>query len=352
MGRLKRLIETFRNNQTIPFNARLRHYINIPIDDVNIKFHKKAIEDPRGVGRVSRELLKQLRLQSSGCGLTQKKSISQNVFFYSAIQWCPEKLPHPSCILIHDVIPLLFPDIFDEIARDFQIRLKSIARQADKILTISHSSAQDIARLLDIPIDAISVIYNGVTTLPVVEKNSVTLPNGKFIVYLGSFDRHKNIEVVFKAMLDSSINDINLVMIGGNKRARSLVTDMQIQERVHFLGRLKDRETGFVVSKALALVFPSIYEGFGLPPLEAAMLGTPSICSSRPAMTEVMDGVALFASPDKPEEWADRIKMLRDDALFRNKLGLLAKERAENFSWKTSSESLVAELSLLRDCQQ
>jgi glycosyltransferase involved in cell wall biosynthesis len=112
---------------------------------------------------------------------------------------------------------------------------------------------------------------------------------------------------------------------------------------------LKDREIGFIVSKALALVFPSIYEGFGLPPLEAAMLGTPSICSSRPAMTELMDGVALFASPDKPEEWAQSIKMLRDNALFRNKLGLLAKKRAETFSWKTCSESLVEELSLLSE---
>ncbi len=319
---------------------KLHHYISIPLGDIVVKFHTKALKDPRGVGRVSRELLKQLQLLTVHNSYKPGKRYSKTVYFYSAIQWCPEKLKHPTCILIHDVIPLLYPDKFGEIAEDFEKRLKGIARQADKVVTISHSSAHDIARLLDIPIDKITVIYNGVTKLPFAEKKSIPLPKGKFIVYLGSFDRHKNLEVVFRALLDPSVSDINLVMIGGNKRARPLVEDFHIEHRVHFLGSLKDDGAGFVVSKALALVFPSIYEGFGLPPLEAALLGIPSICSSRPAMTEVMDGVAVFASPDKPEEWAQAIRHLRDDVLFRNRLGLLAKERAECFSWKTCAESL------------
>ena len=341
MGYLLIIFEWFK--KIISLFIRSYHYIDIPIGDVVVKFHTKALKDTRGVGRVSRELLDQLQFLTLVKGVKPREGRSKNIYFYSAIQWCPDKLPHPSCILIHDVIPLLFPDIFGDIAKDFEKRLKSIARQSDKIVTISHSSAHDISRLLDIPMDRISVIYNGVTTLPVAEKISIKLP-GRFIVYLGSFDRHKNIDVVFKSMLDPLISDVHLVMIGGNKRTQRLVTELHLNDRVHFLGRLNDAETGFVISKSLALVLPSIYEGFGLPPLEAAMLGTPSICSFRPAMTEVMDGVALFASPDSPEEWVHAIQRLRDDPFFRDKLGLLAKERAQSFSWKTSSERLVEQL--------
>jgi len=319
-------------------------YRNISIGNILVRFHKKALKEPRGIGRASRELFKQLQVLSKKSGTRRNKDRKKDVFFYPTIHWCPEQLPHPSCILILDVIPMLFPDIFGEIAAEWTSRFKPIAQQADKVLTISASSANDISRLLDIPLNKIGVISMGITKLPIVENKTLKLPDSNFIVYLGAYDRHKNIEVVFKAMLEPQIQNISLVMIGSNKRAQKLVSDMNISDRVFFLGRLKDKEVGYVISKALALVCPSLYEGFGLPPLEAALLGIPSICSSRPAMTEILNNAALFASPENPKEWSDAIMLLRDNATLRKSVSLQAEERARSFPWNKCSQKLVEEL--------
>ena len=325
----------------------IRHYINITIGNLQINFHKHALKELRGIGRVSRELYSQLHILKKTTIYKRGNTNKKRVFFYSTIHWCPTILPHPSCILILDVIPLLFPEMFTDISKHWESTLKPIAQQADKILTISHASADDISRLLAIPREKINVISLGVTKLPIAKKRSFKLPSENFIVYLGAIDYHKNIKVILTAMRDSSIRDISLIMIGGNKRAKKLVADMEIIDRVHFLGRLKDDEAGYVISNALALVCPSLFEGFGLPPLEAGLLGVPSICSSRPAMTEVMADAALFAPPDEPDKWVKAIKRLRDDTLFRNKLGIAAKEQAEHFSWQRCSTLLMKNLNEL-----
>ena len=344
----------FKKNQANKFANKGRYmfsYRNISIGNILVRFHKKALKEPRGIGRASRELFKQLQVLSKKSGTRRNKDRKKDVFFYPTIHWCPEQLPHPSCILILDVIPLLFPDIFGEIAAEWTSRFKPIAQQADKVLTISASSANDISRLLDIPLNKIGVIYMGITKLPLVENKALHLPESSYIVYLGAYDRHKNIEVVFKAMLEPQIHNVSLVMIGSNKRAQKLASDMNISDRVFFLGRLKDGEVGYVLNKALALVCPSLYEGFGLPPLEAALLGTPSICSSRPAMTEILQDAALFVSPDNPQEWSDAIMLLRDNATLHKNLSLLAEERARSFPWNKCSKKLFEELQELSNSQ-
>ncbi|MBV5319822.1 MAG: FkbM family methyltransferase [Chlorobium phaeobacteroides] len=317
-----------------------QEYVDISTGNIVVKFHTKALSDSRGIGRVSRELLKQLQQRNTEINNRQNTDQSKTVFFYSTIHHCPVKLPQPSCILIHDVIPLLFPDIFSNNASVWNTKYKSIAQQACKIVTISQSSATDISRLLDIPIDKIEIIYNGITALPVSENKLIRLPKEDFIVYLGAYDQHKNIDIVLRAMLEPQTRNISLVMIGNNKKAKDLITNFGLNNRVYLFGQLSDDHAGFVISKALALVFPSLYEGFGLPPLEAGLLNTPSICSYRPAMTEVMADAALFASPDKPDEWANAICSLKDNADLRNNLASLAKEKAEHYTWEKSSAAL------------
>lgn len=324
-----------------------QEYFDIFDGNIIIKFHAKALNDTRGIGRVSRELLKQIQEQNPENNIRKNTDSLKKVFFYSTIHNCPIKLPKPSCILIHDVIPMLFPDIFGNDAVQWNTKYKFIAQQACKIVTISKSSAIDISRMLEIPIEKIEIIHNGITTFPITKKQLFRLPPGDFIVYLGAYDRHKNIEIIFQAMLQPEIRDISLVMIGNNNKAKDLITKYGLKNRVHLFGQLSDGHAGFVISKALALVFPSIYEGFGLPPLEAALLDTPSICSYRPAMTEIMADIALFAAPDKPEEWAKAIFNLRENPNLRTNLALLSKEKAHTYTWKKSADALINVLNKL-----
>ena len=87
-------------------------------------------------------------------------------------------------------------------------------------------------------------------------------------------------------------------------------------------------------------MFPSLYEGFGLPPLEAGLIGVPAICSRRPAMDETLEGCAMFAEPHDPAEWADKMNSMRLDASLRRDLAKKALDRAKEFTWENSVSAI------------
>ncbi len=312
-------------------------YERINFGAISVFFSRAALEDNRGIGRVSRELFQGLRSLAVS-GQVNAAQGSKDVYFYSSIHWCPDVLPSGSVVMIHDVIPLIFEEHYPD-AYLWKRKYKTIAQQADLIVTISESSADDISKYLEVPRERIRVVYNGVTQLPVAETVGFELPAVPFVTYLGAYDWHKNLSVVLKAM---QLHDgFDLVMIGNNQNCRVEATHLGISDRVHFLGSLGDAEVGYVLSKSLALVFPSRYEGFGLPPFEAAFLGIPSICSSRPAMTEVLQGAAIFVDPESPEDWGRAICRLLNDGGLRRDLSLGAKEISGRYSWANSLAALI-----------
>ena len=319
---------------------------NIILNNVHIKFHTAALADNRGIGRVSQALLNELQqLAPENLSSTPENS----VHFYPTIHWCPKQLPHPSCILIHDVIPLIFPEYFGQISQHWQQQLKPIAQQADQIITISQASADDIAQYLSIPRDKIEVIYNGIVPLQLdkpavnaVPINAEPIKNeAPYIVFLGSNDPHKNIEIILKALPLLQDNTIQLHLIGHNETVKALAEQYGVADRIQVLGRLDDQQMVAVVHQAVVLVFPSLYEGFGLPPFEAAFLETPSICSRRPAMTELLEGACLFCEPDDPQAWADAIQKYMGDAPLRQKMIENTQKIAQQLNWNNAAKNFV-----------
>lgn len=317
----------------------------IRINQVDIHFSNGSLADQRGIGRVSRELLSQFKSLSDNrrsADSRQSDAYARKVYFYASIHWCPDVLPQPAVITIHDVIPLLFADEFPRAVLDeWNGRLRSIARQARHIVTVSESSANDIACTLEIPRERISVICNGVTRLAVSQKPTMRLPRNPYLVFLGSDDRHKNVDVLLRALAVPEVGDLDLVMVGDNDGCTEQVLRLGLKGRVHFLGPLADEEAAYVIRHALALAFPSLYEGFGLPPLEAALVGTPSICSNRPAMTEILRDAALFAEPDAPSEWAAAILALRNDKELRDRLRETAGKRVQRYNWGRAAKEYL-----------
>ncbi|WP_444890105.1 FkbM family methyltransferase [Microbulbifer sp. DLAB2-AA] len=313
-----------------------------------IAFSKDALKDRRGIGRVSNELYRRLELRavkvsdSADFHASTSKGI---VYFYSSIHWCPNPLPACSVVMVHDVIPLLFPEKFPEASVQWASVFKGVAQQAARILTISKSSASDICSHLEVPSENIKVIYNGISKLPLPEGSGVSHIEGAYFVFFGSHDHHKNVDVLFRAFSDSRLSSSRLVMIGDNAKSREDAIRLGIDDRVSFVGRIPDNEVAEVISGATALLFPSLYEGFGLPPFEAALLGVPSICSRRPAMTELLVDAALFVDPHNEEEWVEAIITLSKEAEVRDALAEKALDIATSYTWERAVDNLLCNVS-------
>lgn len=322
-------------------------YIPVQIGNLEVLYASEALCDRRGIGRVSREILAHLLNVDTREGSADTANYGpstglRKVFFFPTVHWAPDKLPESSVVMIHDVIPLLFPKIFpDAVVFEWNNRLLNIAQQASCIVTISESSADDICRCLHVPRERIRVIYNGVTALPVSSRSSVHLPPSPYVAYLGSYDHHKNLDVVLQAMIMPEVAHVSLALIGDNASSEPTIRKLGLHSKVHVFGHIPDDDVGYIISNATAMMFPSLYEGFGLPPFEAALLGIPAVCSRRPAMTELLEDAALFADPHRPEEWSLHISHLVRDSTYREHLGVAAQSRAKQFTWNATVGVLI-----------
>ncbi|MCO6187958.1 glycosyltransferase [Rhizobium sp. L1K21] len=320
------------------------------LDFVNLKFGRFTVDfcsgplgDARGIGRVAREQFSKLReRETTGAEEEAGADNVPNLHFYTSIHWCPPELPEKSVIMIHDVIPLIFRDIFPRsLIWEWEGRLKSAAAQAEHIVTISHANLEKISTLLEVDQRKISVVHNGVTQLPVDYDNKLNLPKKPYLVFVGSQDYHKNLKIVLQAMKETVAKDVELALVGDNSGILDYAKKLGVHSRLSFLGKCTDGELGYALSKSCGLVFPSLYEGFGLPPMEAALLGVPSICSDRPAMNEMLSEGVVFCDPEDPREWAQAMSLLTHEGLPQAAVQNARKCVETEFNWDRSVDNLL-----------
>ena len=309
-----------------------RDFILIPFATFDLLYAKAPLEDRRGIGRVARELLSQLKLSSAelnaDCLLAENR---KQIPFYSSIHFCPDQLLPNSIVMIHDVTPLMVPECFPPPAlSEWYERFAPIAHQAACIVSGSHSAAADIASKLGLEQDSIQVIYNGVVAFREDPEFSMALPAEKFVLFLGANEQYKNLDVLVRALRMHGQHDVHLVLVGDRHNAESYVAEPEVRAKIHCVGRLRDDEVSYLMRHSLALVFPSLYEGFGLPPMEAALLGVPSICSRRPAMTELLEEGVIFCDPHVPSEWRRAMdRVASDDQLVNSRTPPRSKNSAK-----------------------
>jgi glycosyltransferase involved in cell wall biosynthesis len=259
----------------------------------------------------------------------------------------------PSVVTIHDCIHLMFPQYLPNRAAYVYARASiwSAARKSTRILTVSESSKRDILRFFDVPPEKITVIYNAIDERfrqqpsddEVIRVQERFQLHGDFVMYAGNVKPHKNLERLIEAfhlVRHEAGLDVKLVVIGDEvskyAELRRAVHRHNLHKYVRFLGFMPDETLAVLYRLAAVFVFPSLYEGFGLPPLEAMASGAPVVTSNVSSLPEVAGDAALLVDPYDPRAIADGIRRVLTDPALHAGLRERGLRRAAEFSWEQS----------------
>jgi glycosyltransferase involved in cell wall biosynthesis len=260
----------------------------------------------------------------------------------------------PFLITIHDLILKRFPTRRASALNPVMYFLKNLAYQlvifsavkrAKKIIAVSNYTKRDILKYFKVKKEKVKLIYEGVSLRIVpgtLETISKDVPK-EYLLYVGNAYPHKNLErlvLAFNEILrDEKYSNLKLLLVGGMdyfyKRLRKFVLDSasQVQSSVIFTDFVSDRELSVLYQKASLYVFPSLYEGFGLPPLEAMYYQLPVVSSNSSCLPEILGEAAVFFDPENIHEIAEKIKQVLEDKPLQRTLinrGLLV---IKKYSW-------------------
>jgi glycosyltransferase involved in cell wall biosynthesis len=280
------------------------------------------------------------------------------------VPYCAAPLarPAPTVVTIHDLIPLLLPAYRGSVpVRLYTALVMASARRADWIITDSDHSKRDIVQHLGIAPDSIQVIPLAPSPIhrPVVDEDELSAVRRKyalpdeFLLYLGGFDQRKNLEGLLQAyarVVDLRPERTPPLVVGGRlpDAPSSLFPDptrcaaqLGLGERVRFAGWIDESDKPAVYSAALAFAFLSLYEGFGLEPLESMACGTPVLVSQESSLSEVVGQAGLLVDPHDLDQVADQMAVLVQDAKLRERLAEHGLAQANRFSWRLTAESTL-----------
>jgi glycosyltransferase involved in cell wall biosynthesis len=258
----------------------------------------------------------------------------------------PHDLSLPNCktvLTVYDMIHEKFSDGMNASElKVADIKRRSIER-ADKIICISENTKKDLLEMLNVDSDDVSVVHLGCSLTisdDLVELPIVTVP---YLLYVGARGHYKNFKTLLQAFAisDKISNEFKLVCFGGDEFSRSEkmeIKRLNVKENsiLHFKG--DDKLLANLYSNAVAFVYPSLYEGFGIPPLEAMRLSCPVICSNAASIPEVVGEAGYYFDPHSSEDIISAIESVAFSEEVRKKLIEQGLQRATEFSWQKCAQ--------------
>ena len=298
------------------------------------------------------------RSMISGNAFYGVESIEQDIDLFFAPDHHIPKLNHtPVIATIHDAYPLIYPKLVSRKLRKWKnIAFKRASHWADHIITISEHSKRDIIQYFTIPEERITVIPNGVNQafmvqIPEAEKEAVcrryAIEKG-FFVFIGTIQPRKNLSRVIAAYesLPAAIRQRHsLLIIGhygwGEEDLKKKLDNLEKEETIRWIKSVTDYELYALLQSALAMVYPSLYEGFGLPVLEGFASKIPVITSESTSIPEVAGDAACYVDPLKTTDIALKMKHIAQDAPLREMMIEKGWRRVKEFSWEKSAREHV-----------
>jgi len=278
--------------------------------------------------------------------------------------WKPQSVPCPYVVTVHDLLDHLYRvNSASWVKRQLHFEFtKRVLHSAARIFAVSNFSKQDTERLFAVPGDRIEVIYNALDDRfrqghatdadrkLIAERYQVTYP---FLLYAGRISPHKNVIRIIEAFSalkaelqkEGQFPDLKLIIIGDelskHPDLRRAVIKSRVQNDVRFLGFVPIGVLRIFYDLAKIFVFPSLYEGFGLPPLEAMAHGTPVVTSNTSSIPEVVGNAAVMVNPENVFEIMHALHRVLLDQPVREKLKTRGALQAQKFSWDDSVRRML-----------
>jgi glycosyltransferase involved in cell wall biosynthesis len=259
----------------------------------------------------------------------------------------------PYVVTVHDLSFIRFPEFFLPKWRlgHRAIGPTRLIKGAARVVAVSEHTKQDVHELFGVPMDRIVVASPGVSPefapQAADDVKAVRARHGlpeRYLLFVGTVEPRKNIESVIAAF-DCLGGEGHLAIAGGkgwmNRRVYSLAARARRADRIHFLGYVPHADKAALLTGATALVYPSFYEGFGMPPLEAMACGTPVISSHASSMPEVIGDAGLLVNPHDVSAIAEAMQSLITDEAARLIFSERGRARASAFTWAASARRLM-----------
>jgi glycosyltransferase involved in cell wall biosynthesis len=288
------------------------------------------------------------------------RRLGADVYHSTNFMLPPRRLPCAAVATIHDLIPFVAPHY---IPRSKKTRLfglyrwvtRRAAHLADRIIAVSEHTKRDIVDHLRVADQKVAVIHNGIGGMfrPPDGQRSNALRtrygiDGELIVAAGRADPYKNVIAFVRAverLVKAGRNTLHCLLIGEPDErypeVRRYVEANGLGRHVRFTGYLDDDAFVAAYQEADLVVHPSLYEGFGFPPVEAMACGTPVVASNRTSMPEVLGDAALLVDPENVDELAAAIVRALDDGALRDTLRAKGLERAARFTWASTATATL-----------
>lgn len=281
-----------------------------------------------------------------------------DIYFSPYVSGIPKKGFGKMVVSCHDLVFLRFPLHRGQKLSKYYLKRHRIAvKGCAKIIAVSDSTKKDLQNFLDVPPAKIKVIYEAADERFRPFKNQKKInkvisryfnPDFRYILSVGTLEPRKNLSKLVEAfsMLPHQVlRDYRLVLVGAegwnNSTLGRTINNLNLKEKVLLGGFVEDEDLPYIYNGASIFVYPSLYEGFGLPPLEALACGIPVITSNLSSLPEIMGKAALLVDPGNEMEIAKTIRKLIFQPKLAKKLASKGPEQAQKFSWEKAAEETL-----------
>jgi glycosyltransferase involved in cell wall biosynthesis/ribosomal protein S27AE len=271
----------------------------------------------------------------------------------------PLRRTTPAVVTIHDLAFMHYPHLLDDEARAYYGRVKQSTQRAEAIVAVSEATRQDIANLLDIQPEHVDVIheaaapiYGRIELRPGEARvlDGMPVAAGTFMLFVSTLEPRKNLPTLLRALricLDRRPDARYKLVVAGTRGWRddeifSTLRDLRLEDHVVVATRVGPYDLRWLYNACRLYINPSLYEGFGLPLLEAMACGAACLASATSSLPEIGGEAALYIPPLEPDQWADAIMELWDDQERRAELGRRGRVQAERFSWVRAARETLA----------